>query len=82
MPKYLLQLEDRGAFVGDYASQREAEDAVVLEHGFAPQQWQDHPRGERGKFSKVFKNAKHIHPVAVAYPSDGKTLWIWHDPTA
>lgn len=80
MPKYMLQLEDRGAYVSEHATLLEAQDAAA-ERGFDVQ-WQDHPRGEKGAFAKVFKNAKHIHPVAVAYPSAERTLWIWYDPTS
>lgn len=81
MSKYLLQLEDRGAFVSAHET-LDAAKAAVTEHGFEGVKWQNHPRGEKGNFAKVFKDSAIKHPIAVAYPSKDRTLWIWHDPTA
>jgi hypothetical protein len=80
MAKYLLQLEDRGEFVSSHDTLGLAQ-AAATEQGFDVK-WQDHPRGEEAPFAKVFKDAKQMHPVAVAYPSNERTLWIWRDPTA
>lgn len=79
MSKYLLQLEDRGAFVSDHPTLQAAKDAAGA-HGFTHAKWQDHPRGEQETFAKSFKDSKLMHPIAVAYPSENRTLWIWHDP--
>jgi hypothetical protein len=82
MPKYLLQLEDRGAFVGEHETLLDAQHEA-LEQGYAVT-WNDRPSGEPQSFAEVFADAADVrpYPVAVAYPSDDRTLWIWYDPTA
>lgn len=79
MPKYLLQLEDRGAFVSSHTTLLDAQHAAV-DAGFDVP-WNDRPFGEPQSFAEVFDDiADKPYPVAVAYPSAERTLWIWYDP--
>lgn len=78
MPKYMLQLENKGEFVSEHPSLQEAKDAAE-ERGFNVR-WLDRPIGAKNSFQVVFKDDDFEHPVAVAYPHPDKPMFIWFDP--